>query len=667
MRAFPIPNEWPSLIHGVKPIDGEGLGEMLLRAAEMNCYPSTDWILSLAGMSGTALSLLISKAASELLPLAEVLGLPDVRALKPLLHPLVAGRPGQITFYGTSLRVAHLDLVHRRVSPRALRQSLHLRAIWCLRVLPFDPATKEMLLDRCPVCGRRFSFKTIIGVNNCAYCKRVDEEEFPRAAVDLRDFPQALIDVEDIEAIEFLTGLIDPDPVVRSSFRWSLCDDLQGLSRGALFELAVAICCALAADSDRCVTSLWRPARNEDYGKLTPRLLARAGRALLGWPDEFHRIADEVRAKATERAGYFGIKKELGPLLAITLDRKVAKAARHLVGRTLRENMTLTAPALPTVRNSWYRHRPDLMTMQEAADELLCSRRHMLKLSQHPDFQVFRSSGKTGPTLFCRAQIKDVVRKRLRLLPSQHLAIDLGIPRAALCQLANDGLLKRETGPVTLIVVGKEYYVPELAQRLVEAISARVRRDAAPARFVRITKAINRLGLTSKHVWTIVLQAIIDGKIHVWRISGRLNGLMTSLAVAEMSDITRLFSETGTSEVPDDLPLTQSEAARILGTTPHNITALAGSGLLPKKITSRDLSLFSSNFVMTSDVLELLRERGVRMSSKSLAQRLKGTGIRPYASLMYGGKLVWELRDVSAFVEKMAGDDSESRPDFRDP
>jgi hypothetical protein len=182
-------------------------------------------------------------------------------------------------------------------------------------------------------------------------------------------------------------------------------------------------------------------------------------------------------------------------------------------------------------------------------------------------------------------------------------------------------------------------------------VQTKIRVDTPPETFVRLTRAVNRLPSTPRNVWAVIFDEILKGRMAIWRIEGRLSALMTSLAVADMSAVTGLFSRFDEVVVPEELPLTQSEAARLLGTTPHNIVALVASGFLPKKMTPVDVSRFSAQFALTGDVLELLREKGKVMAPRILAQSMKAEGFNPHAVLKYGGKHVWRMNDVSAFID----------------
>ena len=81
--------------------------------------------------------------------------------------------------------------------------------------MSFDPSTKERLIDACPQCNRTLGWTRTYGVAYCDYCSRpkvFGQFTWLYPAVDLRDFPQPKVEVEDEEALDFLTGLIDPSP-----------------------------------------------------------------------------------------------------------------------------------------------------------------------------------------------------------------------------------------------------------------------------------------------------------------------------------------------------------------------------------------------------------------------------------------------------------------------
>ncbi|MBS3651578.1 hypothetical protein KEU06_23450 [Pseudaminobacter sp. 19-2017] len=126
---------------------------------------------------------------------------------------------------------------------------------------------------------------------------------------------------------------------------------------------------------------------------------------------------------------------------------------------------------------------------------------------------------------------------------------------------------------------------------------------------------------------------------------------MTSLAVSDMAVLTALLPS-GDDTPLSDVRLTQGEAARLLGTTPHNVNALVAARLLPRTIRAADIMEFTASFALTTDLLDLLRERNVVVSSKHLSQALRQAGVEPHVRLKHGDKLVWCVGERAAFIDR---------------
>jgi hypothetical protein len=178
------------LVFPATPVPGQSIAEVILEAAAGNCYRGAGHVISAAGIEYMGDPSLFARARGSEDRLATTMRLPDgadlLRAITP--YP-VAGRPGWSQFFGVPLRNLHRDMKHRRVSPRSLKQSLHLKAMWSVKIFSFDPLTKEFLLDRCPECGRRPTYLRTYGAQYCEFCVDTDEDGFPCGKVDFRDFP----------------------------------------------------------------------------------------------------------------------------------------------------------------------------------------------------------------------------------------------------------------------------------------------------------------------------------------------------------------------------------------------------------------------------------------------------------------------------------------------
>ena len=643
-RRLPIPV-------AAKP--GEGLAELIQRAAAENFYHSSSYVLLSAGLDWLEPAGIATGAIGHEKILAEVLGLPQGEAdLTPLLHPPVPDRPGWIGFFGTTIRAAHKSVFNRRISPRSLRRSLHGRAIWSLKCFSFDPATKEKLLDACPECTCTFGYKWTRGLQYCEHCTAVDAEGFLRGKVDLRDYPQPFVEVNDVEALDFVTGLIDPDPDVRAAFCPCLHADLQSFDRSALFELALALACAITANPSHSSTSLHRPATTKEYARFQPEALASAGRTLLSWPAAFHDLAERIRSQAPERPGHFGLKKELGPLVALTMDAHVDPELRMIVRTELQKNMTQTASTVSAVRRVENRHRSDLITIQEASQEFNVGRKLLSRLAQEGGLTAVRSPrAKKAPVLLVEREIKNMIELREKLVPSSTVAIRLGVPKVSLRALSEKTCLLREEGSLATVFLGHDYYHRSSVDELVDKVMRVVSPGQAPQMAVRISKAVNRLGIAEKNPWPVIFEAIIDRQVPVWRVEGRLSALMTSLAVSGLGPLENLMSSSGLWDAQaDEIIMTQSEAACLLGTSVVAVTGLVDAGLLPRGLRRPVLERFATEFMFTLEIQRRMKNCGVCLRPRDIPTELRRRGIEPVAVLKYGGTLVWPRAAVEVVL-----------------
>lgn len=270
------------LIFPVEAIAGEGLAETVFRASAENCFLNTLNIMNLAEIPGIHAGSIGTGVAGREGLLAHVLGPNWSAEAVAAIAFQPDERVGWHSWFGTSIRRVRRMAKTRRVAPRSLSVSLHLKAVWSLKPFCFDPETREALLAECPVCGHQFGFRCSFGVQFCDRCSRSDDEGFIRGAVDLRDFPQPLIEVDDDEGLSVVTGLIDPDPKLRSTTLRSLPEQIREFGDSQLFELCVSLAAAKSTSPTSGTGRAERLRTAADYRRLTPEILARTGRVLLG-------------------------------------------------------------------------------------------------------------------------------------------------------------------------------------------------------------------------------------------------------------------------------------------------------------------------------------------------------------------------------------------------
>ncbi|CDM57764.1 MULTISPECIES: hypothetical protein [Rhizobium] len=197
--------------------------------------------------------------------LADFLGVPNgVADIERLMYR--KGKHG-VNFFGVEISGIEL-IATRRISPLSLREKPFAKAIWSIRSLSFDPRTKERLLDRCPECSSVLQYRIAGDICRCTRC----------GIADFRDYPQALVEVDDVDGLDFVTNLIDPETQ-------SVCrvhDDLKNFGTGEIFTLA---------------TTLARVIQTENSGgsrrpSPTAESLSLAGSAIKGWPKKFAEVVE---------------------------------------------------------------------------------------------------------------------------------------------------------------------------------------------------------------------------------------------------------------------------------------------------------------------------------------------------------------------------------------
>ncbi len=626
----------------LSPRPGEGIAELMVRASAENSYEGPVDIMRALEMRKFFLKDLGRASTYERQRIANLFGGSASDVLHDMIWPTpVKDRPGWINFFGTALRAVHLTWTRFRVAPRSMRHSPYLRAIWRLKVLSFDPESREWLLDACPVCKAPFNFTRTLGVSYCPRCEKLDGEGFVRGGVDLAAYPQRLVHVHDEAALDYLTGLIDPSPVLRARISTSAATVLSNFDRGDLFEFALAIVCAMTTPSEFRGKTLNRPFAAKDYKRFTPDLLARVGRALIDWPDTIQAIAEEIREGALRRQGFFGIHKELGPLLSVTLDPHVHPDLRKLLREELDANMERSASRLPSVRRAENRHRDDLVTTQVAAKLVGRTRKFVAnQIAASPDFTVIRTAGGKGPTLFRASELEQAFSLKEKLEPSTKAAVALGIPPSAVADLADAGLIVRERGPIVSCSSGKAYYHKDSLESLCSRMMKTAQLGAPPKCAIRITAGINRLGGELNARWDAIFKAILEGELPVWQIRGRLSAVMTSLAVEHISRLANYVHD------KRDVRLVQSEVALLAGENPNTITLAVEYRLIAKRPTIEEARRFADQYISTPAIQAALGLRGCDVDVYSLRKVLAARGVSPALRLPGGERVIWFRQSI---------------------
>jgi hypothetical protein len=200
---------------------------------------------------------------------------------------------------------------------------------------------------------------------------------------------------------------------------------------------------------------------------------------------------------------------------------------------------------------------------------------------------------------------------------------------------------------------GGDYYLKDSVGELRRRCEMMAADGPRPEGWVRITKAVNRLGLADANPWPEIVAGILGGKIKIWRVEGRLTALMTSHAVKGVRELALKASHEG-QRVDDDVVFTQAEAADFLKTTPVRVNGLVRIGLLSPRPTASDLREFAAEFVLTAEVAEQFASNGRRLRWRDVPSLLRASGVEPATAMDGTVGLVWRRAEVATVIIREA-------------
>ncbi len=264
--------DMPSFVFTTQPEPGEGVPDLLMRAAYENGFHS---LRAVNLMMGCLESLPWSHSAMtrrqiDPVAIARILGL-NVDQIQQRLY----GRVSEpVSFFGARISPFILGRA-RRISPSFLKKRGYQKALWGLRCFSFDPETREELIDRC-VCRSPLTFERTASLIVCRDC-----------GADLREIPSPKVNITDEAALEFCLSLIDP--CADRSKHWNVDEGLSRFSRGEIFTLVV--------ESAKLLNLQMTDRKNAIMGdshNIPDTSLMEAARCVLDWPNAFFEMAISI-------------------------------------------------------------------------------------------------------------------------------------------------------------------------------------------------------------------------------------------------------------------------------------------------------------------------------------------------------------------------------------
>ncbi|HEY0120915.1 MAG TPA: hypothetical protein VGC14_03980 [Rhizobium sp.] len=383
----------------------------------------------------------------------------------------------------------------------------------------------------------------------------------------MRDVQQPIIEINDQEALDFATGLVDPERSAGKSATLRLHQDLKNENPGFIFTLCVLIASACENQQRKSGRRMIAAA------EVSPQGLAVAARAILNWPDGLSEVlpaTENFRAatKGSEAHSFVGLCKHSGVLNA-SLMTAVSKAVM----------LSRVGEKLPR----WLR-RLEVITDGTGKDN-------------RSAIAEFAAVASTGPFIRATSASK--------------------LPPIALYKCYLRGLcgpLSESSGKIG----------PQIATWVAGLQFDHVPTARSTKRTLPLTRFVNVMFNNAGDVWPHVIEGVLDESLPVKRVPGLGMGL-SSLCVTDFV-VWQAFLQKAQGVVEcADFPLTSPEIAFYL-----NMSLGAAQTLfdLTKITTFNDLKVFMRDFVLLADLADLSLIKGKPIDINVLWRRLNKAGLR---------------------------------------
>lgn len=637
------------------PFLGESLIGFINRVLSKTVFRHVDRALSAAGLGKKFPPTLATSLQDpeELALLAQFLGcFPEHLASRTYAGgALVGGRCVSIEFFGTPIRKQFRGPSIRRVSPRALDRGLYHRAVWELRPFSFDPETKELLLDTCPNCQHNLRWRRVHAPQHCDKC--IDDRGFP--VVDLRDYPQSLVEVEDEEALNFVTGLVDPDVKKRTAAMRKLPSAWQTFSNSDIFETVVGLATGLRMNPAAGKNALARGRSQSDFATLTPEMLALAGRAIVGGSGGFAKLAARYRTEQDRRPGHYGLAKELGPLGHLPNDSGlrlgIPELLRSLIDADMAENGNFHRISSGQVDGR------DFLPIYRLEKKFGVRRSRMEMIANSGLVKTRRAkiAIRTGLQIAV-TDVAPLIAQMKNSISEKDAAGILGLPPHVLPNLAERGFLIRPDRAVLGFLPGKAGYTTSSVTELVERIWS-IAKPKPPKSKVSLPTAARSLG-RGEAPWGAIISALLAGDAEVFIGKAKTRNIRLSFVVSDVgafaTGVRKHISTDPAPTYPEWIGAgTSAEILRVI--VPFFYRLLAGRPDILKALRpgywpyrSSDVTRVANSYIFTPEIAQRAYE-----PARRVRKLLHELGIEPEIALQPGKDFGFSRRKVERALAKL--------------
>jgi transposase len=485
-------------------------------------------------------------------------------------------------------------------------------------------------------------------------------------SVDLRDFPQPVFEVDDEEALDFVTGLVDPDPERKAAARRVLPAQWLRFSNGDLFETVMAFASGFTMDPSSSKHAQGRVKKPEHFARITPDMLALAGRAIIGGDAGFAALADRYRLDVDRRPSFYGRRKELGPLAYVPYDKHIEPKIRKLVDELVDADMARSAGSgTAKVRRAEYKGRrvlrsPDdgFLNIAEFAKQFGLRRKRLQRFADSGYVRVLRASNaERSPVRMAVADVLPLIMLLPDTIGPDAAAGLLGLPGHALPALAGRKLIERLDGPILGFMPRKEGY----RRSSIQELARRIRKRAAtpvPASATRMSRAVRSIDRPVAP-WDAVISAIVDGDVEVYAYPARRLNVRNGLAVADIPSFVKAVTKhmpkrsnktqvewVGANTVSEILKVTEIFVYRLAERRP-DLLKRKRNGYTPFLLA--DVQTIAKDYIFVPEICERGGGHGRRM-----CRWLRDRGVEPKIQLQDNRDFGFRRREVERHLTEQA-------------
>jgi len=459
-----------------------------------------------------------------------------------------------------------------------------------------------------------------------------------------------------MEALDFVTGLVDPSPEIRARFAPTLHDDIAGIGRGDLFEMVLAIASALEKNADPAYVAASEKAHRAGTREVEPERLASAGRALLNWPDGFVELAMVSRAGAAARPLQWGVLKELGAIGNLPRDQHVIPEVAAAFDVGIREYFVRSKPIDGIIRRSDVRTDDDLIGAKRLREMAQVGFPLIQKLTDHPNIVTHRQdSEERAPILFVGWQLDLVLSRYKDMVVEGVVSTRFGIPPDGIRDIERAGNLERVTGTAADIAGPGVFYSRQATDELYDTMKCGFELRPNPAGFITLAEAM--LMFPAGHrPWLPVLEEIWYGRMEAVFHKKPTKSLLAAISVRGIEERREnILWRMGTIEPQDDIDaVTTASANLMLGNYDYpSFMALVEAKLLT---VGEDGRVPYAQLIALTDRYIFANESGVRSrrGTGQVRSWLAAHGVQPEFDLNVKNGLLFDRSKVEPLLEMKA-------------